>query len=76
MHHIRHCGQRPELIPEMADVFLYLKRPAFAFFCVRASFANKQISTAEVRGLKIQCVCGTTELARCVHLEKSKYLAH
>ena len=42
------------------------KRPAFAFF-VRASVANKQNSTAEVRGLGAQGLRVGPELACYVH---------
>jgi len=44
------------------------KRPAFALF-VRASVANKQNQTAQVRGLGDQSVFEVSELelSRCVH---------
>jgi hypothetical protein len=40
----------------IAEAPLYYKCPTFASF-VRAFFANKQNSTAEVRSLGSQCVC-------------------
>jgi hypothetical protein len=50
----------------ISDVPIHHKRPAFAFF-VRASVANEQNYTAEVRGLGGLCLCVGPELARCVH---------
>jgi hypothetical protein len=45
-------------MPEKTDVLNHHhKRPASTFF-VRASVANNQNATAEVRGLGAQCVYG------------------
>jgi hypothetical protein len=55
MYNERRREQRPEPIPGITDVLIH-KRPAFTFFFGggRASVANKQKSTAEVRGLGAQ----------------------
>jgi hypothetical protein len=41
---------RHEPVPVISDVPIHHKRPAFAFFCVRAFVTNIRYSTAEVRG--------------------------
>jgi hypothetical protein len=52
----RRLEQRPECIPGITYVPIHHKRPAFAILKKRASVANKQNSTAEVRGVGSVCV--------------------
>ena len=40
-HNERRRGERFEPVPGITDVPIHHKRPAFAFFCVRESVANK-----------------------------------
>jgi hypothetical protein len=65
-HNERYNRQRPEPMTGITDVPLHHERPAFAF-SVRASFANNQNSTSEVRGLGAKCLCVGPELSRCAH---------
>jgi hypothetical protein len=51
-HGERRCGQRPEPMPVISDVYIHNKCPTFVFFfCARASVANKGNSTVVVQGL-------------------------
>jgi hypothetical protein len=68
-HNERRRGQRPTPMPGITHVPLYHMRLAFAFL-VRASFANKQKSTAGGWGLGSQCLCVEPELSSCVHKKK------
>jgi hypothetical protein len=57
-------------MPENNHVPLHHMRPSFAFL-VRASFANKQNSTAKGWGFGAQCLCVEPELSPCAHKKKS-----